>query len=166
MRHLAPALTAAATAPAAFLFVALSDVRVDVSSSPPGVVERLPSSEAGPAVLGATLVVSLATSSGQRFQVPIDIAVACVPDDFPRYPGAEILGTTSLSPCTTTWRLRYDPSHIVQTYRPLLDRGDWRVTGVRGSQIDFARRSRPAVRGTVAVVAHDQGETIEVSLPQ
>ncbi len=159
-----------------FMLVAIGDHQaVDVSSSSPGIVERLPDSETGPAVPGATLVplqlrfaentvVSLTAASGLRLAVTIDIFPLCIPRDFPRYPGALILGDSSFAPCHATWLMRDDPGPILQTYVQLLDQGDWRVIGTRGSEIEFARRSRPAVRGTVHVMGGDKGARIQVQL--
>jgi len=156
-----------------FTFVTLGDdVGVDVSSSLPGAVERLPDSAAGPRVPGATMVplrmrlvqsttLSLTTSSGQRFELTISMNPGCVPTDFPLYPDAHQVKWQSAgqSPCSVEWQTSDSESVATKTSVSLLNQGDWTVTSHTGGVIHFRRRSRGQVSGTVTVRHNSLGET-------
>ena len=156
---------------ARFTFVALGDdVGVQVSSSLPGAVERLPDSAAGPRVPGVTLVplrmrleqtttLSLTTSLGQSFGLSIPMTPSCIPTDFPLYPDADLLNwkLPGTSPCSAQWLTQDAESAATTTCVRLMNQGDWTVTSRSGGVIHFRRRSQPQVTGTVTVHSYAGG---------
>lgn len=159
---------------ARFTFVTLGDgVGVDVSSSLPGAVERLPDSAAGPRVPGATMVplrmrlvqsttLSLTTSSGQRFELTISMNPGCVPTDFPLYPDAQqvMWQSPGQSPCSAQWATPDSVSTATRTSVTLLNQGDWTVTSRAGGVVHFRRRSQARVSGTVTVQPYAPGGSL------
>jgi hypothetical protein len=94
--------------------------------------------------------------------VPIqaDDVAWCLPLDFPRYPLAQTAGGV-LPVCTWKMYTTDSQAHVMAFYKSRLNRGDWRIVSTRESmpfpptattaRITFARRSNPAIGGTLDV---------------
>jgi hypothetical protein len=146
--------------------------QVSWSVEPVDSVVRLPDAEVGPQPPGATLVpfrvmvegtLSLSLQIGSRtMSVPIQAGdvVWCLPLDFPRYPLAQSAGGV-LPVCTWNMASNDSQAQVVAFYKSRLNRGDWRVISTKESApfppaaktatITFARRSDPAIGGTLEV---------------
>jgi hypothetical protein len=82
---------------------------------------------------------------------------SCLPDDFPRYPGASLASiviSDSLGNCTVQYRTRDSAADVEMFFKTSLDQGDWTVTGLsdQAGQIRFRRISQPETNGYVQVI--------------
>ena len=93
---------------------------------------------------------------GGRFLSVFHVGVtSCLPDDFPKYPGAtvsSIVISDSFGNCTVQFRTRDSSTAVTTFFETNLDQGDWvRVTDAAG-RIEFSRQSDPNVSGYVQVI--------------
>lgn len=103
-------------------------------------------------------------------------SLACLPSDFPQYPGATItreytyVGTTGQAgdshECEETFNSSADVATVRDFYTSNLNAGDWRVTSnnTENGTIEFARLSRPQTVGSVLLLGRGQQSTIAVKL--
>lgn len=100
---------------------------------------------------------------------------ACVPSDFPQYPGATVVSENTtignVAPgdtrrCTMTLETDDDVSTVGAFYASHLSSGDWTVTGndPTTGELDFSRVSRPATAGVVDLLARGQHTEIQITL--
>jgi hypothetical protein len=101
---------------------------------------------------------------------------ACLPSDFPSYPGATItfektyvgtgLPAGDTSQCQQTLDSNDDVATVTEYYAGRLDTDDWRITSndTTNGVIKFARRSRPQTAGTVELLGRGQHTSIQVKL--
>jgi len=96
---------------------------------------------------------------------------ACLPSDFPRYPGATVSSEstytgTSGSECRMAFDTGDPVSWVGPYYQTWLDSGDWSVVSVDydTGTITFHRRSRPQAAGTAKLTRLGQGTRISVVL--
>lgn len=102
--------------------------------------------------------------------------LACLPADFPQYPGAQLtreytyLGTTAHAgdthECDETFDSNDDVSAVTDYYTSHLNAGDWKVTSsdAANGTIDFARVSRPQTVGSMLLLGRGQHTTIAIKL--
>ena len=96
---------------------------------------------------------------------------ACLPSDFPRYPGATVSSEstytgTNGSECRMAFDTGDPVSWVGPYYQTWLDSGDWSVVSVDydTGTITFHRRSRPQAAGTAKLTRLGQGTRISVVL--
>ena len=102
--------------------------------------------------------------------------LACLPSDFPQYPGAKITREytyvgTNVAPgdsheCEETFDSSDDVSTVTDFYNNQLKAADWKVTSndTANGTISFARVSRPQTIGSVFLLGRGQHTTIAVKL--
>jgi hypothetical protein len=103
-------------------------------------------------------------------------AFACLPTDFPSYPGATVASFNThfgagVAPgdsktCHMVLESGDDSTTVTAFYNDLLNSGDWHVTAFISSagQIQFHRVSRPATVGLVEVLGKGQRSEIRIQL--
>lgn len=103
-------------------------------------------------------------------------SLACLPSDFPQYPGTTItreytyVGTTGHAgdthECAESFDSNDDVSTVTGFYTSRLNAADWKVTSndAANGTINFARVSRPQTVGTVILLGRGQHTTIAVTL--
>ena len=101
---------------------------------------------------------------------------ACLPSDFPSYPGASVVGETTyvgtaVAPgdsksCHMVLRSNDDVVTVTAFYNDNLNTGDWHVTAFISSagQVQFHRVSRPATFGVVQLLGRGQHTEIRIQL--
>jgi hypothetical protein len=101
---------------------------------------------------------------------------ACLPSDFPKYPGATVAGETTyvgsaVAPgdsksCHMVLESSDDSAMVAAFYKDNLNAGDWTVTADLTSygQIQFHRVSRPATFGVVQLLGKGQQTEIRIQL--
>ena len=102
--------------------------------------------------------------------------LACLPSDFPQYPGTTItheytyIGTTGQAgdshECAETLDSSDDVATVRDFYSNHLDTGDWHVTSNNASNgtIEFARVSRPQTVGSIQLLGRGQQSAIVIKL--
>jgi len=103
-------------------------------------------------------------------------SLACLPSDFPKYPGATLTGEytsfgTNVAPgtsheCEETFDSNDDVATVRDFYTSELSTGDWHVTSndTANGTINFARLSKPQSIGSVQLLGRGQHATISVKL--
>lgn len=103
-------------------------------------------------------------------------AFACLPSDFPSYPGATVTGEnsfvgTGVAPgdskrCTMILESNDDSTTVIAFYNDKLNTGDWKVTAYIDSigQIQFHRVSRPQTEGVIDFLSRGQHTEIQLQL--
>jgi hypothetical protein len=103
-------------------------------------------------------------------------ALACLPSDFPQYPGAKLTREytyvgTNVAPgdsheCDETFDSDDDVATVTHFYSSELNSGDWTVTSNdrANGKIAFARVSRPQTVGQALLLGRGQHTTIAVKL--
>ena len=103
-------------------------------------------------------------------------SLACLPADFPQYPGATItreytyVGTTGHAGdshvCEETFSSNDDVATVRDFYTSHLNDVDWRVTSSdsQTGTIDFARVSRPQTVGSMLLFGRGEQSTFAVKL--
>jgi hypothetical protein len=103
-------------------------------------------------------------------------AFACLPSDFPSYPGATVSSFNThfgagaapgdSKTCLMVLESSDDSATVSAFYNDNLNTGDWHVTAVISSagQIQFHRVSRPATVGLVEVLGKGQQSEIRIQL--
>ncbi len=101
---------------------------------------------------------------------------ACLPSDFPSYPGASVVGETTyvgtaVAPgdsksCHMVLRSNDDVVTVTAFYNENLNTGDWHVTAFISSagQIQFHRVSRPATFGVVQLFGRGTQTEVRIQL--
>ena len=101
---------------------------------------------------------------------------ACLPSDFPSYPGTSVAGQTNyvgaaVAPgdsrsCRMILESADDVATVTAFYNDNLSTGDWQVTAFISSagQIQFHRVSRPATVGLVQLFGKGQQTEIRIQL--
>ena len=102
--------------------------------------------------------------------------LACLPSDFPQYPGAHLsreytyVGTTAHAgdshECDETFDSDDDVSAVTGFYTSHLNAGDWKVTSndAANGTINFERVSRPQTVGSLLLLGRGQHTTIAIKL--
>jgi hypothetical protein len=122
------------------------------------------------AVIGGAVAITSLVNSFQHG------GFACLPSDFPSYPGATVVnentyyGTGVAPGDSKSCRMTLDSNDSVATvtafYDQKLNRGDWKVISFNDSsgQIRFQRVSRPLTVGTVDLLGRGSGAEIRIDL--
>ena len=101
---------------------------------------------------------------------------ACLPSDFPRYPGGRVIGETTyvgtaVAPgdsksCRMVLQSGDDVATVTAFYNDNLNTGDWHVTAfiTSAGQIQFHRVSRPATFGVVQLFGRGTQTEVRIQL--
>jgi hypothetical protein len=101
---------------------------------------------------------------------------ACLPSDFPQYPGASVASENTTigsgaapgdnKVCRMTLESNDDVSTVTAFYSSKLGSGDWAITSndPASGEVRFHRVSRPATVGTLDLLARGQHTEIQLEL--
>ena len=91
---------------------------------------------------------------------------ACLPPDFPTYPGAERAFSFTVGPvCSESFTSGDTPDQVTSFFETQLETWPWRVTGSTSSPntIDFGRRDSSKATGEVQAIATRFGSQFTIS---